>query len=68
MSQDKISEDFITRVKINESIDSLPIYNVDPPRIRYFVLFLAFLLSLGSFFIYDNPAVLQTQLQNVYFI
>lgn len=66
MSQDKISEDYTSRTKINESIDSLPIFKLDPPRIRYFVLFLSFTLSLGSFFIYDNPAVLQTQLQKVY--
>ena len=32
---------------------------------RFFVLALALSLNLGSYFVYDNPAVLQTELQDV---
>lgn len=33
--------------------------------IKRWVLFLLCLMTFGSFFIYDNPAALQTQLESV---
>lgn len=37
-------------------------------NLRYCVLVFASLLNLGNFFVYDNPAALQTQLENVIYI
>ena len=34
-------------------------------NLRYFVLILAVSLNLGNFYVYDNPAALQTKLQTV---
>lgn len=41
--------------------------SIDPTktRLRYLVLSLASAVCFGSYFVYDNPSALQTQLQDV---
>lgn len=34
-------------------------------RLRFVILALTSLMSFGSYFVYDNPSALQTQLQDV---
>ncbi|OMJ68155.1 hypothetical protein SteCoe_34476 [Stentor coeruleus] len=56
--------EFFLGKSLNASIQLLPSNPQNPPRIRYLIILLAYVLCLGSYFIYDNPAALQTQLQH----
>ena len=42
---------------------------IDPSTtsIRFYMLFLACMLCIGSYFVYDNPAALETQIKTVSF-
>ena len=60
-----MDQDFQDKSQINQSILSSSFLDLRKTRLRYLALALAASLNLGSFFIYDNPAALQTQLQDV---
>ena len=51
-----------------DSILSSPNKDLTKTNLRYAVLAFATCLTIGSFYIYDNPAALQTELQSVIFI
>jgi hypothetical protein len=38
-------------------------FDISRTKTRFYMLFLACLLCIGSYFVYDNPAALETQLQ-----
>lgn len=40
-------------------------YDVSKSKLRYLMLSLACLLCFGSYYVYDNPAALQSQLEEV---
>ena len=39
--------------------------DISKTNVRYYMLFLACFLCFGNYFIYDNPAALQPQLESV---
>lgn len=50
---------------INKSLIPFPIKDLTKTSLRYSVLSLIASIGIGSFFIYDNPAVLESQLKSV---
>ena len=46
----------------------VPKNDISTTRVRYYMLALACFLCFGNYFVYDNPSILQTQIQDVIII
>ena len=51
--------------EVTNDSDSTNKDDISKTNIRFYMLFLACLITLGDYFIYDNPAALETQVKSV---
>ena len=46
-------------------VENTKFYDISRTNARFYMVFLSCLLCLGSYFVYDNPAALETHIEDV---
>jgi hypothetical protein len=50
---------------LNQVSEIIQTIDLRKTRLRFLILFFSSFVSFGSYFVYDNPSALETQLQDV---